>query len=1107
MAHAHPNQTPAYYQLPTALGVQDKVLEYGPVSLTLRQLVIVLLGGSLTIAAWRSLTFLSRYHLGWLSLDWLRWAIVVVLGLATLVLATIQIAGRMPEMWGLIWLQYCRRPHRYLHEQPSGRARRFSVLFSKSRAVGSVERHYVGLRSLSETMLCLAREALGGTDAVSVLEVAGLNFELKGDADQQLLCELYQSLLAALTFPVQILWRTLPVDIATFLPYQAALAASCASGSRIAWQQLGIDQASFWEHLGQRRPLLERRIYLIVRSQPAAPTLGTTWPFARKPAVSTAEAALDHVRADLERKAVELQRLLNNMNLASRLLEGFELVSFYQSCLTARPIMDPDALAAALDSPDLTTDRLEGALDQGGLTLTAELPRAVDRTARTTHATSPGTMPRLSMLLAPEVIEEHRDYLTVDGEYQRTIVVQGLPRTVHLDWLRPLTRIAVPFELSFLVQPLNSAFFVSRYRRRQMELQSSALLAQSKGGSVDPYVKIAQGDIGALLDQVASGAERVLQFLMVFRVRGATKAELDHRTDTLKSVLGNMQLTARVAKFQQFPGARTCLPRTRNFLLDAGLPLHTQGAATAFPFLATGLLQADGILEGITETGELVILNPWSAGMHNANRLIVGPPGGGKSQKAKADILRQALTYSYAQSGTRAHGQDTPRFQMIVVDPEEEYGRLADAFPDSTIIRIAPGSDQHINPFDLVGPLGGQAALSLRMRRRGDRLADHVQRLQTLLEIMLANRTPSGPVPLTAAEIALLDRAIYATYDQAGITSDPRTHQRLAPLMPDLYRVLKGGACGEDRTDLAGRLSPYVDGSLRGMFEKPTDVELDTALVVFDLHDLEGKLKPAGLFIVSDFVLKRSFQSTIPRQLILDEVATLYQFESGAYFIEDLVRRGRKGYLGVTIITQHPGFLRESAIPANCAVQILMRQEAASLDLIEEMFKLSPREVQALRRLGKGDGLLLVNDRRWLVHFEISELEHLLGTTDPREIAAWLKNPNHSKELERLAALQSFASSAPEGPWSVEGHSSGVFAANDLTPWYGEPWEAEGPRTPRWNQRNADGHARGRMGRGSADGRGRGWDASAPGGWPPRTEPQPPARALPPSRPQRTPLL
>ena len=312
------------------------------------------------------------------------------------------------------------------------------------------------------------------------------------------------------------------------------------------------------------------------------------------------------------------------------------------------------------------------------------------------------------------------------------------------------------------------------------------------------------------------------------------------------------------------------------------------------------------------------------------------------------------------------------------------------------MIHLAPGSAQQINPFDL--PLVREED---QVEHR-DRLADHVHTLHTLFEIMLADRTPTEAGTLTSKEKGLLDRVFYAAYRKMGITQDSKTYDRPAPLMRDVYDVLKSGDCGRDTTGLTQRLERYVDGSLSGLFAGPTNVSLDRVMVDFDIKELETELRPVGLFLVSNFVWTQSFHSRIPRLLIVDEAATLMMYESGARFLEDLVRRGRKHYLGFIVLTQHPGILKESAIPANCATHVLMRQDATTLDLVEQMFKLSSREVQLLRRLPTGEALLITNEKRLHVRFEASEVEHLLSTTDPREKAGWPELCIHDKEFAQL---------------------------------------------------------------------------------------------------------
>ncbi len=904
--------------------------------------------------------------------------------------------------------------------------------------VKSIQRSFVDLRAVHNQVLCLATQTPGAYDYAGVLEVQGISYDLKSEEEQCLINDLYQACLSGLSFPIQILWRALPLNLAPYLAQFSGEAPRLPSPDPEKqqetsdeihggiWMQLASAHVAFVKQMAAQHMLLERTIYLIVRSSGLPTEQRSLLQHMFLPKRKRAQAEV-FTRASqiLDVRINELTRLLATMNLSvRRLSDTGELASFYYSCLTptkAARFPLPEAIIARLEHPVQASPPSEKRLAEG-LSWEYILARAVleaesqtstpSKKSRQRQRQEKGEIGRASLLahvadlVAPAALTISPNVLQVEEEYCRTIVVRNLPRVVSAGWLKPLTELDEPLEMSFHLVPYNSALMVQQFRRRHMEYQSSRLLAQQKGMQLDPDLKVASADVEQLLERLASGEERMLDVSMHLLLRGASIQELDQRTERIMSILHHMLLVAHSAFFEQEKAFRSCLPHAKN-LLGEGILLDSRSASTMFPFLSQTLFHADGIFEGMTPSGDLVVLDPWGARVANANRMILGPPGWGKSHQVKASMIRMALKYTLRQ---RQHRSGLP-FQIIVIDPEREYGRTAAAL-QGHIFRLAPGSQHHINPFDLPRAAMDDEELGTG---HGDLLADHVQTLHTLLDIMLADRTPDGTGTLTSQEKGLLDRALYETYRKVGITSESRTQYHPAPLMRDLYEVLERGVCGPDPTGLTARLRRYVYGSLAGLFTGPTDVELDNVVVVFDIHDMETELRPIGLFLVSNFVWTRSFQSLVPRQLIVDEAATLYHFESGAVFLEDLVRRARKHYLGVTVISQHPIMFQQSALPSNCATHILMRQDATSLDLIERMFKLSSREVQLLRRLGVGEALLITGDTRLHVRFETSALEHLLATTDPREVAGWYDDSAYEQIRAFLQTLDPSFLHLPEG--------------------------------------------------------------------------------------------
>jgi hypothetical protein len=221
------------------------------------------------------------------------------------------------------------------------------------------------------------------------------------------------------------------------------------------------------------------------------------------------------------------------------------------------------------------------------------------------------------------------DFLTIEKEYARVLVVQHLPRSVSAGWLRPLADLDEPMEVSFHLQPRSSAFMIQQFQRQSRAYHSTTNLAR-QGGSIEPDTQIAKTDVDALLMRLASGEERVLSMTLLVMIRSHSKRTLDERTARVQSVIHGMLMVSREALFEQDKAFRSVLPHGKNEL--TGILLDSRSASTFFPFLSNSLFHPGGILEGITPQGDPVALDAWSGSMANANRIILGPPGWGFQQ-------------------------------------------------------------------------------------------------------------------------------------------------------------------------------------------------------------------------------------------------------------------------------------------------------------------------------------------------------------------------------------------------------------------------------------------------------------------------------------------
>jgi len=562
-------------------------------------------------------------------------------------------------------------------------------------------------------------------------------------------------------------------------------------------------------------------------------------------------------------------------------------------------------------------------------------------------------------LAAPAVIEEGRTEVTIDGAVSRVLALTDYPRHVSANWLGRLIDFDEAIDVSLHLEPLDSGDVVRSLTHRLVELQSSRML-DAKGGRIASVEReVAYEDVERLRDALERGDERVISTGLYLRLHGRTAAALDQAAARVEGVLGGMMAGVRPALYEMLPGTLSCLPAGQDHLRRRR-NLDTSSAATMIPFGSSHLAVERGLLYGENvHNHSLVTFDPFGPEQENANKVVFAKSGAGKSYQCKVEALRALLL-----------GID-----YMVIDPEDEYGRLCEAV-GGQMVRLSGTSAHHINPFDLAPGSADEGR---------DPLGERVLTLQGLLGVMLADPGAS----LDQRERGVLDAALYETYRRAGITEDVATHRQPVPILRDLLDVLHEA---DERHDLAGRLRRYVDGSLGHVFAERTTAVLDRPFVVFQVSDLEEELRPVAMYLIADYVWREVTRNPRPRMLLVDEAWTLMRHPEGARFLAQVARRARKRWLGLTTVTQDVADFLQSpeghTVLANSSVQLLMRQDSSTIGVVEETFNLSRGEREYLLGCRRGEGLFLVRGNHIALRVEASPLEDALATTNPAELAA-----------------------------------------------------------------------------------------------------------------------
>ncbi len=882
----------------------------------------------------------------------------------------------------------------------------------------SVQQHVVQAREILNDVLCLfAPSSPTKRTYCSVLEISTINFLLKSSDEQDALVERYRTVLKALTFPVQIVVRNQKLDLRPYLPQVQAqipgTPAPARDGRSVAvpdqqqslsphagaeeaapaWRELAAGLESYLQQVGSQRTLVERHCYLVI---PAPNPLLSSRRFSLRPARRTRQEEVQaRCLQELSIRCDMVQHQLASLGLRTRRVRGEELARLYQSFLTPeRAYLHPLRsvnLAAVGHLPRVQRSSEEPALDLAPAQPDASAPErsllqdegrtlSPRRRRRATGVSSeelaPADFLRLADLLAPASLVETRDCLRIDDEYVRGIAVVAFPREVSSGgWLAPLLMLDEIVEIAFHVHPQPQASMMRMLKRRRIGYASARTFNHKQGRLDDPDTTVAQNDVTRLMSALASGEERLFELSFLLVLRAPSKDALNERTERVLALLQTLFLdaVAHPVTFEHALAFRSLLPACRDEL-GRTITLDAASVATTFPFMSNSLTMPGGTFLGLTGTGEPVLLNPWSTALENPHAFVGGVTGGGKSYLGKLWLERSLLM-----SGTNGE-------RYAVIDPDGEYLKLAKALGGS-VVRLAPGSEHHLNPFDLIPP-GCDLPTYLASVQRSDRLAEKIQDLHSLLDLMLAD----AGTTLSAREKALLDRALYEVYRRASISADPQTHFHQPPLLRDLAEVLSSGVCGKDEWDLGLRLSRYTEGSLAGLFSRQTNVKLDTHLLVWDIRDMRGDMRPIGIFLIADAIWTQAIsQSHIRRCLSIDEAASLIEHPEGGRFLANLSRRARKRYVRLVIMTQSPeAFVEDpygSVVASNAAIKILKKQDRTSIRAVAQRFGLTSGEEQRLLLFGVQEALLFAGDRRVLLSVQASPQEHHLITTNPMEIA------------------------------------------------------------------------------------------------------------------------
>ncbi len=559
----------------------------------------------------------------------------------------------------------------------------------------------------------------------------------------------------------------------------------------------------------------------------------------------------------------------------------------------------------------------------------------------------------IKKIISPSGAEVSSNHLKLGSKYLKTMFIHSYPRYLATGWFEELINLPNIFDISIFVTPVETGIAIKKLRKKATQLEAELNDREEKGLVRDPVLETALQDVDTLRDSLQQSTEKFFQIGVYLTIYAESLEELSQLESQITGMMEAKLIYMKHAIFQQLEGFFSILPFVDD-QINITTPMNSAPISSFFPFVSEDLTSDTGIMYGVNRhNNNLVIFDRFT--LENANQVVFAKSGGGKSYSTKLELIRQLMM----------------GVEIIVIDPENEYKKLAEAFGGS-FFNISLSSHEHINPFDIpIIPQGESPE---------DVLRSHIVTMAGLIKLMLGGT-------VTAEEDAIIDRAVTETYASREIVPGRDFSKAEPPLLGDMETVLRNMEGGRP---IAERLYKFTQGSFAGFINQPTNIDVNNRLIIFSIRDLEEELRPIAMYVVLNFIWNIVRAELKKRIMMIDEAWIMMKHEDSASFLFGLVKRGRKYYLGITTITQDvEDFLRSPygrPIITNSSLQLLLKQAPASIDIVGKAFDLNETEKNLILAAEVGTGLFFAGKRHVAIQIIPSYFEDKIITTNPKAL-------------------------------------------------------------------------------------------------------------------------
>lgn len=580
-------------------------------------------------------------------------------------------------------------------------------------------------------------------------------------------------------------------------------------------------------------------------------------------------------------------------------------------------------------------------------------------------------------VIAPASMCFYNTYFRMNGKFGRVLYISEYPKSLESDILTELSSINCTSYITINNELLDSTGYKQEIQRKSSAVGLQIESEKKRNRDNNDFLSDASNtllskkeSLDKLLAQLSEGDYHFFNTTILVMILADTAEELETLTGKISSIASVKSFALEVCFDKQREALNSAFPfGAQEFKRVCNLSAPC--LAMFMPFKTQELNDEGGLWYGINQISQNAIFGDKKK-LKNYNGLILGQSGSGKSVFAKMEIISSYVNYT----------DD----QIIIIDPQSEYGPLTKAV-DGSVISFSSSKEIYVNPLDvnfdgvdyvtlteIIGDKSDFVLTLLACCMKKDLTPEEQFEIDTVVE-KVYNENYAMRKRLNGEDTRITEYSVpeymqtRQSFELPKIDMSPEEQERAySPTLQDIYQ----GLLDRDTVvakKLAAHMQIFVNGSLN-LFNHRTNIDLHNRFLVFDISNIKENLRITSMLVMLEIVKNKIRQNASTGRwthLYIDEFHELLAIDAVASFILKLWKEIRKMHGICTGITQNMVDLLNKSANSQSLEGILSNSEyfallsQSSLDkkkLIEFLPNISPALFNYVEGAESGCGLL-----------------------------------------------------------------------------------------------------------------------------------------------------